>query len=49
MKNQNTFAIFCADICEKCTIECAKHQTEHCQECAQACKGCADECSKMAA
>ena len=39
----------CADVCEACGDECAKHQTEHCQECAALCKQCADECRRMAA
>jgi Domain of Unknown Function (DUF326) len=40
----------CADICEACGAECAKHtHSQHCQECAAACKECAAECRKMAA
>jgi len=39
----------CADICETCAEECAKHQMEHCQKCAQVCRKCAEECKKMAA
>jgi hypothetical protein len=40
----------CADICEACGNECAKHShSKHCQECADACKACAEECRKMAA
>ena len=39
----------CADICQKCGDECAKHKMEHCQQCAKACHSCADECRKMAA
>lgn len=38
----------CADICDACGDECARHQMNHCQECAQACRGCADECRRMA-
>lgn len=38
----------CADICDACGAECAKHQMGHCQTCAQACKACGDECRKMA-
>lgn len=38
----------CADICDACGAECAKHKMDHCQACAQACKACADECRKMA-
>ena len=39
----------CADICQSCGDECAKHQMKHCQECAKACQQCASECRKMAA
>lgn len=39
----------CAEICEACGDECAKHKHDHCQECARACKRCADECRRMAA
>jgi len=40
----------CAEICQACGDECAKHKhMEHCQACAQACFRCADECRKMAA
>ncbi|MGV3592941.1 MAG: four-helix bundle copper-binding protein [Gammaproteobacteria bacterium] len=39
----------CADICEACGEECAKHEADHCQECAEACRVCAAECRKMAA
>jgi hypothetical protein len=38
----------CADICEACGAECAKHQHDHCQACAQACRRCAEECRRMA-
>jgi hypothetical protein len=39
----------CADVCQACGEECAKHQHEHCQACATACRQCAEECRKMAA
>lgn len=39
----------CADVCEQCGAECAKHQMEHCQQCARACMECAQECRRMAA
>lgn len=38
----------CADICEACGAECAKHKHAHCQQCAEACQRCAAECRKMA-
>jgi hypothetical protein len=39
----------CADICEACGAECAKHgKMEHCRECADACSRCARECRRMA-
>lgn len=40
---------FCAEVCEACGAECAKHSHPHCQECAAACRRCAEECRKMAA
>lgn len=40
---------FCAEVCEACGAECAKHPHGHCQECAEACRRCAEECRKMAA
>jgi len=39
----------CADVCQACGEECAKHEMDHCQRCAQACRKCADECTRMAA
>src|SRR5687767_14397293 len=39
----------CADICDACREECAKHSYDHCQDCAVACKKCADECRKWVA
>ncbi len=39
----------CAEICQACGDECAKHSgMEHCQRCAEACHRCAEECRKMA-
>lgn len=38
----------CADICNACGDECAKHEADHCQECARACHRCAKECAAMA-
>ncbi|MCY1173268.1 putative cysteine-rich protein YhjQ [compost metagenome] len=37
----------CADICQSCGDECAKHDMTHCRECAKACHHCAEECRKM--
>ena len=40
---------FCADVCETCGEECARHdKMEHCRACAEACRRCAEECRKMA-
>ncbi|WP_075791273.1 four-helix bundle copper-binding protein [Massilia putida] len=39
----------CAEICEACADECAKHQAQHCQECASVCHRCAQECRNMGA
>jgi hypothetical protein len=38
----------CAEICQACGDECAKHEMEHCQQCARACYACAEECRSMA-
>jgi len=38
----------CAEICQACGDECAKHEAQHCQDCARACRRCAEECRKMA-
>lgn len=43
-----TICGMCADVCEACGEECAKHQMAHCQECAEACRRCAAECRRMA-
>ncbi|MGZ5243680.1 MAG: four-helix bundle copper-binding protein [Bacteroidia bacterium] len=34
----------CAEACDACGAECAKHEHEHCQRCAESCKKCADAC-----
>ena len=39
----------CADICQACGDECARHDMAHCQECAKACHACAKSCRSMAA
>lgn len=38
----------CADICQACGDECAKHDMDHCQQCAKSCHHCAQECRSMA-
>lgn len=37
----------CADVCDACGEECARHQAQHCQRCADACRICAEECRRM--
>lgn len=37
----------CAEACEVCGEECARHPMAHCQDCAQACSRCAEECRRM--
>lgn len=39
----------CADICQACGDECAKHDMAHCQDRAKACHQCAEACRTMAA
>jgi hypothetical protein len=38
----------CAEFCDLCGNECAKHDHDHCQSCAAACRHCAEECRRMA-
>lgn len=38
----------CAQVCQACGDECAKHDHDHCQACAKACHRCAEECREMA-
>jgi len=38
----------CAEFCDLCSIECAKHDYDHCRRCAEACQHCAEECRRMA-
>ena len=38
----------CADACERCAAECAKHDADPCQACAAACRRCAESCRTMA-
>lgn len=38
----------CAQVCQACGDECARHEHQHCQACAQACRRCAEECKRMA-
>jgi hypothetical protein len=42
------FCAECADVCQACGDECARHDMDHCQACAKACHECARECRKMA-
>ncbi|MEO6015873.1 MAG: four-helix bundle copper-binding protein [Polaromonas sp.] len=37
----------CADICQACGDECARHDMAHCQACAKACHQCAKACRDM--
>lgn len=37
----------CAQICQACGDECAKHEMKHCKECAEVCYRCAEECRSM--
>ena len=48
-EHSKAICALCADMCQSCADECAKHQMDHCQQCAEACRKCAEECRKMAA
>lgn len=37
----------CAQVCDTCAEECAKHEHDHCRMCAQACRHCAEACRNM--
>lgn len=47
-EHSQAICALCADICQACGDECAKHKMDHCQACAKACHKCAEECRKMA-
>ncbi len=44
----DTVCAQCAQACQRCAAECAKHDFEYCQQCAQMCLRCAAECQGMA-
>jgi hypothetical protein len=52
MSRESRFAIrlcgLCAQVCEACAKECARHPEKHCQVCAKACRSCAEECKRIA-
>lgn len=37
----------CIDICDKCAIECEKHDDDHCQHCAKQCRKCIEVCKSF--
>jgi hypothetical protein len=39
----------CAELCDLCAAECARHHHEHCRICAETCRRCAQECRRMVA
>ena len=44
-ENGDLFLKLCAEICEKCAVECEKHSHfEHCKECSEVCSKCAEMC-----
>lgn len=40
-------AMICAQICDQCSMECAKHDNRHCRECSDICHNCANECRDL--
>lgn len=40
-------AMICAEICDACSIECAKHDNKHCRECSDICHNCANQCRNI--
>ncbi|WP_443098614.1 four-helix bundle copper-binding protein [Variovorax sp. CCNWLW225] len=47
-EHAKSICALCADICQACGEECAKHKAGHCQACAKACRECAAACRSMA-
>jgi hypothetical protein len=41
---QEEICRLCAEACDVCAAECARHESEHCQRCSATCRWCADEC-----
>ena len=41
IENAKAVCALCAEICQKCGDECARHKMDHCQQCAEACRNCA--------
>jgi hypothetical protein len=39
----------CADVCQECSDECARHEGPTMNACVEACRRCADTCRSMAA
>lgn len=40
-------ARLCAVICDKCAMDCAMFQDDHCVKCAVECRACSTECKAM--
>ncbi len=40
-------AMICAQICDDCSLECAKHDNQHCRECSDICHNCANQCRNI--
>jgi hypothetical protein len=47
-ENAESYLKVCAEICEACAEECAKHDNEHCKRCAEICSQCAEHCNQYA-
>lgn len=43
----HAISLLCAEICEKCAVECGQHAMNHCQHCCETCKRCAVACRSM--
>jgi hypothetical protein len=46
-ESASTLLAICAEVCQACSDECAKHEVEHCQRCAAVCRECANACLKQ--
>ena len=48
-ENAERFIAVCADICEMCADECAKHNYAQSMKCAQVCRKCVEMCDEYQA
>jgi hypothetical protein len=47
--NSATGLPLCAQTCETCAVECAKHEVAFTQRCAESCRQCAEQIAELTA